>query len=63
MDPRFLTLEQAAEYLSLPLTMIYRLSAAGELPGKITWGARTIRVDRLVLDAWISEQEGESCRA
>ena len=56
--PRFLTLAQAAEYLALPLSYLYRLSSSeGRLPGKVVWGARTIRVDRLVLDAWIQGQE------
>lgn len=50
METRFLTLEETASYLRLPLSMIYRLSSEDRLPGKIRWGQRTVRVDRLELD-------------
>lgn len=53
---RYMTLEEVAEYLNLPLTMIYRLSSRGDLPGKISLGHRTIRVDREVLEAALREK-------
>ncbi len=62
---RFMSLSEASSYLSLPLSYLYRLSSANKLPGKVVWGTRTIRVDRLALDAWIEGQEvkadGEAC--
>ncbi len=58
--PRYMTLQETAEYLALPLSMIYRLSSEGRLPGKVTWGVRTIRVDRQKLDAWVDAQEVEA---
>lgn len=62
---RYMTLEETAEYLSLPLTMIYRLSSKGELPGKVRWGQRTVRVDREALEAALREKMagGNGCGA
>lgn len=60
---RYITLEETAEFLSLPLSMIYRMSSDGRLPGKIIWGARTVRIDREILEAAlrdkVSHGEGE----
>jgi len=55
-EPRFLTLSQASELLNVGLAYIYRLSAEGRLPGKIVLGARTIRVDRERLLAFMEAQ-------
>lgn len=53
---RYLTLEETAEYINLPLSKIYDLSARDMLPGKVVWGRRTIRVNRAVLDESLNEQ-------
>ena len=58
MDSRFFTLEQTAEYLALPMSKVYAMSAAGEIPGKVKLGSRTVRVDRRKLDAWLEEKMG-----
>lgn len=55
---RFMTLQETAAYLSLPLSMVYRLSHEGRLPGKIVWGAKTVRVDREALDQYLAEEAG-----
>ncbi len=57
-ESRFLTLQQTSTYLNLPLSMIYRLSAEGRLPGKVCWGNRTVRVDREILEEWLSTARG-----
>ena len=57
-ESRFLTLEEVAQLTNLALSYIYRLSAEGRLPGKVKFGARTIRVDRLKLMAWLEAQAG-----
>ena len=56
-----LTLEQTAEYLSLPLSMVYRMSSDGRLPGRVKWGQRTVRVDVAELDAYIEKMKGGGC--
>ncbi|MHB0977715.1 MAG: helix-turn-helix transcriptional regulator [Candidatus Aquicultorales bacterium] len=55
-NKRYLTLEETAELTGLSLHYIYGISAQNRLPGKITWGSRTIRVDRLVLEEWLNKQ-------
>ncbi len=56
MESRFLTLNETAEYLALPLSMIYRMSSENRLPGKVCWGPRTVRIDRARLDAYLDAQ-------
>lgn len=56
MMDRFLTLEQTAKYLNVSLSYIYRLSHIGRLPGKVTLGSKTVRVDREQLERWILNQ-------
>lgn len=54
MEKRYLSLRETSEYCGLELCYVYRLSCQNRLPGKITWGARTIRVDRVELDRWLA---------
>jgi hypothetical protein len=54
LQPRLLTLEQAAAYLSLPMTEVRRRAI-----GAVHFGAR-IRFDRVALDAYLDEQRGVS---
>lgn len=49
-EPRLLDLAKAAEYLSLPLAAVRRLSA-----GRVQIDGRT-RWDRVALDAWLDDQ-------
>ena len=57
METRFLTLEQTAEYLNLPMSMIYRMSSDGRLP-TTKWGSRTVRVDKQILDGHLETMRG-----
>lgn len=56
---RFLTLQETAEYLNIGLNQVYKMSHAGQLPGKIAFGLgdkpRNVRVDKTILEKWISE--------
>ena len=61
-ESRFMSLESASIFLNLPLSMIYRLSAEGRLPGKVRWGSRTVRVDREILEEWLNTARGD-CHA
>ncbi len=56
MNNQFLTLGQTAEYTNLPLHYIYRLSSQNQLPGKVVWGRRTVRVNKETLDNWLNEK-------
>lgn len=56
MEKRFLTLVETSEYCGLEKSYIYRLSSQDRLPGRISWGRRTVRVDRLALDKWLEGQ-------
>ncbi len=50
---KYMTLKQTAQYLNLPLPYIYRMSANKQLPGKVSWGRKTVRVDKAKLIDWI----------
>ncbi len=52
VQPRLLTLEEAAAYLSLPLATTRKLGI-----GRINLGGK-LRYDRLTLDAYLDERQG-----
>lgn len=52
---QYLTLRETADYLSLPLSKVERLSSENRLPGKIKLGSRTVRVDLRALQEWLDQ--------
>lgn len=61
IETRFLTLKEVAQYLNIGINQVYKLSHAGQLPGKIAFGLgdkpRLIRVDREKLEEWIERNK------
>lgn len=55
-ENRWLTLQQTADYLAVPMSYIYRKSHENRLPGLVRLGAKTLRVDRQKLDNWLEAQ-------
>ena len=55
MEPRLLTGEGAASYLSIDYDTLMLRARRGDIPC-IRWGKRQVRFDKLSLDKWI---EGE----
>lgn len=59
--PRLVTVEKAAETLSLSVRSVYRLIERGELP-TVSFG-RSMRIDVLDLDALIEQHKKDTSRA
>ena len=60
MEPRVITGDQAASYLSIDYHTLMLRARKGEIPC-IRWGKRQVRFDKFSLDKWI-EQEIEKCQ-
>ena len=66
IEPRFLTLEDVATYLSVSVPQVYSLVRSGELPAIKIGGRGVWRVDRTQLDGYIErlhEQTQEWAKA
>jgi len=58
MDSEFLTAEEVAEYLRLPLSTVYKLAQAKRLPGfKV---GKHWRFRREAIQEWIKQQESQN---
>lgn len=58
MDTEFLTVEEVARYLRLPLSTVYKLAQDKKLPGfKV---GKHWRFRRETFQAWIKQQENSS---
>lgn len=58
MDSEFLTAEEVAEYLRLPLSTVYKLVQDKKLPGfKV---GKHWRFRKEAIQKWIKEQEGKN---
>lgn len=53
IEPRFLTLEDVATYLSVSVPQVYALVRSGELPAIKIGGRGVWRVDKFQLDAYL----------
>ncbi|HET7482590.1 MAG TPA: helix-turn-helix domain-containing protein [Actinomycetota bacterium] len=60
MEPRFLTLEDVATYLSVSVPQVYALVRSGELPAIKIGGRGVWRVDRNQLDAYVDRLHEET---
>ena len=65
IEPRLLTLDEVATYLSVSKTQVYAMVRSGELPGVKLGGRGVWRVDRRRLDEYIEQLhiETETWRA
>lgn len=53
---RYLTVEEAADYLSLSSSKIYKMVESSEIPHIALNGKRTLRFDKVSLDHWMEKQ-------
>lgn len=60
IEPRFLTLEDVATYLSVSVPQVYSLVRSGELPAIKIGGRGVWRVDRQQLDTYIERLHEET---
>lgn len=60
LEPRFLTLEDVANYLNVSVTQVYALVRSGELPGIKIGGRGFWRVDRQQLEDYIERLHHET---
>jgi excisionase family DNA binding protein len=60
IEPRLLTLNEVAVYLSVSKTQVYAMVRSGELPGVKLGGRGVWRVDRLKLDDYIERLHVET---
>lgn len=60
IEPRFLTLDDVATYLSVSTTQVYALVRSGDLPAIKVGGRGVWRVDREQLDAYIERMHEET---
>ena len=60
MEPRFLTLEDVAIYLSVSVTQVYALVRSGALPAVKIGGRGVWRVDRNQLEDYIERLHRET---
>jgi excisionase family DNA binding protein len=60
VEPRFLTLEDVATYLSVSVPQVYALVRSGELPGIKIGGRGVWRVDRHQLEAYVERLQQET---
>lgn len=56
MEAKFLTYEQAATYLSLPIGTLRSMVCRAVIPHH-RLGPRTVRFDRADLDAWLAARK------
>lgn len=59
IEPRLLTTQQVAKYMSIPLSTIYAMVQRKQIPFK-RFGKKSIRFDRRAIDKWIDEQYSKS---
>lgn len=62
VEPRFLTLEDVATYLSVSVPQVYALVRSGELPAVKIGGRGVWRVDRQQLEAYVEKLHAETER-
>lgn len=60
IEPRFMTLDQVAEYLSISNPQAYSLVRSGDLPAMKIGGRGVWRVDRRQLEAYIERVHEET---
>lgn len=60
IEPRYLTLEDVATYLSVSTTQVYALVRSGELPGIKIGGRGFWRVDKQRLEEYLERLEQET---
>jgi len=60
IEPRFLTLEDVATYLSVSVPQVYALVRSGELPAIKIGGRGVWRVDRNQLEAYVERLHEET---
>lgn len=60
IEPRFLTLDQVAQYLNVSAPQAYSLVRSGDLPAMKIGGRGVWRVDRRQLDAYIDRIHEET---
>ena len=60
IEPRYLKLEDVANYLSVSVPQVYALVRAGDLPAVKIGGRGVWRVDRRKLDDWLDNLESET---
>jgi excisionase family DNA binding protein len=62
LAPRYLKLEDVANYLSVSVPQVYSLVRAGELPAIKIGGRGVWRVDRSKLDTYLDQLEEETAK-
>ena len=62
LAPRYLKLEDVANYLSVSVPQVYSLVRAGELPALKIGGRGVWRVDRNKLDTYLEQLEEETAK-
>jgi excisionase family DNA binding protein len=60
VEPRFLTLEDVATYLSVSVPQVYALVRSGELPAIKIGGRGIWRVDKAQLEAYVERLHQET---
>ena len=60
VEPRFLTLEDVATYLSVSVPQVYALVRSGDLPAIKIGGRGVWRVDRQQLEAYVERLHEET---
>lgn len=60
VEPRFLTLEDVATYLSVSVPQVYALVRSGELPAIKIGGRGVWRVDKAQLEAYVERLHEET---
>ena len=60
IEPRFLTLEDVATYLSVSVPQVYALVRSGDLPAIKIGGRGVWRVDRQQLEAYVERLHEET---
>ena len=60
IEPRYLTLEDVATYLSVSQTQVYALVRSGQLPGVKIGGRAFWRVDKHKLEEYLERLEQET---
>ena len=56
--PRYMTPKQVSEYLQIPISTFYKLSARGDLPGAVKVGG-SIRVSLRILEEYLSKSRNK----
>ena len=60
LEPRFVTLEDVASYLSVSVPQVYALVRSGELPAVKIGGRGVWRVDKQQLDSYLDRLAAET---